>query len=117
MMTKASVVLIAALLVAPGDVSGAESAPREPFGCIKPEIFYDALSQADGAGKTLPPARFAKACRGLAGLPYLRVGDRDGLAEIRVFPKPGDWATSVIIYTLDEMLAPEEPLDGPAASR
>jgi len=32
------------------------------------------------------------------------VGDENGVSTIRLFPRQGDWASSRLAYTLDEMV-------------
>ncbi len=82
--------------------------PRHPHG--RAEV-QSGVAVAEGAGSR-EEAVGERLHRGA-----LRVGEEDGLAKVRVFATPGDWASSSIVYTLDEMLAPEDMLDPSAISR
>src|SRR5713226_842067 len=100
-MVKICVLLLLAVITLPGDVRGDDAAPSGPFGCADPEALYAILNVADAKqrGKLI-----ARKCLSLVGAHYVLIGEGGGLARIRVFVTPGDWATSLLVYTLDEML-------------
>jgi len=111
MMTKAWVILLLAAIGLPGEVHGRDGAMDEPFGCVNPEVLYDMLNLAEPLSAASRGRLSAKSCVSLVGARYLVVGEGDGLAKIRIFAKPGDWATSAVVFTLDEMLDPDGMLD------
>ena len=46
----------------------------------------------------------AGACRPFAGLHYEVVDEENGILTLRLFPREGDWASSRLVFTLDEMV-------------
>ncbi len=116
-MPKVWISLLLAAVILPAELHGQDDPSVEPFGCVSPEAFYEALSHAESLSAKERAKLVARGCRPLAGALYLRVGEEDGLAKVRVFAMPGDWASSSIVYTLDEMLAPDDMLDPSAISR
>ena len=116
-MPKFWISLLLAAVILPAELHGQDGPSVESFGCVSPAAFYEALNHAESLGAKERVKPVARGCRLLAGAFYLPVGEEDGLAKIRVFATPGDWATSSVVYTLDEMLTADDMLDPSAVSR
>jgi hypothetical protein len=114
MMTKVLVLLLCAVIMFSGDAFGDAAVLPDQFGCANPETLYDILNLAEPSSAKRRAFLIAKNCTSLVGAHYLLVGEEDGLAKIRVFANLGDWRTSSIVFTLDEMLDPDEMLDSSA---
>jgi hypothetical protein len=110
-MPKVWTLLVLAVMAFPKEVLGDDGVMIEPFGCASAEVFYNILNLAEPLSAKKRAKLIAKNCLSLADTRYLVVGEGDGLAKIRVFPTPGDWATSSVVFTLDEMLDRNEMLD------
>jgi hypothetical protein len=110
-MPKILALLLLALIAFPSEVVGGDSVIVERFGCANSEVFYNILDRADPSSAETRGPLVAKNCLSLVGVHYLLVGEEDGLAKIRIFAKLGDWATSSVVFTLDEMLDADEMLD------
>lgn len=54
-------------------------------------------------------------CRSLAGAHYRLEQQRNGVSKLRVFPVADSWSTSCVVYTLDEMVEPDQELTIPEA--
>jgi hypothetical protein len=79
----------------------------EPVACQTRHDLFALLNAAD-RHDTIAKARLtASACKPIAGTHYEIVGAANGVSTIRLFPREGDWASSRLAYTLDEMLAGE----------
>jgi hypothetical protein len=79
-------------------------AMAEPIACESEDALFDLLNAGDRRGVVRIAAG---ACQRLSGLNYEIVEETNGVAQIRVFPRPGDWAHSRLEYTLDEMISAE----------
>jgi hypothetical protein len=79
----------------------------EPVACDSEMALFDLLNASDGRDRREVARIAASACRRLTGLTYEIVEEINGVAQIRLFPKPGDWAHSRLAYTLDEMVFAE----------
>ena len=115
-MAKVWILLLIAVIAFPREVLGDDGMMIEPFGCADPQVFYNILNLAllnlaEPVSARKRAKLIANKCVSLVGARYLLVGTADGLAEIRVFATPGDWATSSLVFTLDEMLDGGEMLD------
>jgi hypothetical protein len=98
----AALILALPALAAPRDVMSA--GPLEPVACATPQELYDLLNAADRHDAKAAARLAAASCQPLAALQFGVESAANGLATIRVFVKKGDWASSRIAYTLDEML-------------
>jgi hypothetical protein len=110
-MMKVRTLLLLAAIAFPSDAFGGGGASVDQFGCADPEALYNILNLAEPSGARKRATLIAKNCMSLAGAHYLLLGEEDGLAKIRVFAKRGDWATSSVVFTLDEMLDADEMVD------
>ena len=110
-MSKVWTLLLLAVITFPREVRGDDGVTIEPFGCANSEVFYNILNLAEPLSAKKRLKLIAKNCLSLVGRHYLLVGEEDGLAKIRVFATLGDWATSSVVFTLDEMLDTNEMLD------
>ena len=81
-----------------------EAAKLEPVACISAKALYNLLNAANRHDQ-LETAQLGSECQPLQGAHYEIVGQRNGLSEIRLFPREGDWADSRVAYTFDDMLA------------
>jgi hypothetical protein len=85
-------------------VPSTESAGLRPFACTTQQDLYDLLN-ADESRDLKAEARLtAGACRTFAGLHYEVVDEENGVLTLRLFPHEGDWASSRLVFTLDEMV-------------
>jgi hypothetical protein len=82
-------------------------AMAQPVACDSEMALFDLLNASDRRDRREAARLSAGACQNLAGLTYEIVVETNGVAQIRLFPKPGDWAHSRLAYTLDEMIAAE----------
>ena len=82
-------------------------APAEPVACDSEDALFDLLNAGEGRDRRGMVRIAAGACQRLSGLTYEIVEETNGVAQIRLFPKPGDWAHSRLEYTLDEMISAE----------
>jgi|SRR6266481_3726095 hypothetical protein len=83
-------------------------ATAEPVVCDSEDALFDLLNAGEGRDRRGTVRIAAGACQRLSGLTYEIVEETNGVAQIRLFPKPGDWAHSRLAYTLNEMVS-EEP--------
>ena len=79
-----------------------------PVACDSPATLYSLLNAADERDRIGTAQLSGAACQPLAGLHFELVAERDGLVTIRIFPRPGDWASSRLAFTLDEMVTPDD---------
>lgn len=85
-------------------IPGTESAGLRPVACATQQDLYDLLN-ADESHDLKAEARLAAgACRPFAGLHYEVVDEENGILTLRLFPREGDWASSRLVFTLDEMV-------------
>jgi hypothetical protein len=107
-MTKhlllACALMILALPALAGPREAADGAPPEPVACATAQDLYDLLNAADRHDAKAAARLAAGSCQPLAGLQFGVEDAADGLTIIRIFLKKGEWASSHIAYTLDEML-------------
>lgn len=83
-------------------------AVAEPVACDSEMALFDLLNASERRDRREAAARIAAgACQPLSGLTYEIVEEINGVAQIRLFPKPGDWAHSRLAYTLDDMVSVE----------
>ena len=85
-------------------VPNTESAALRPLTCASQQDLYDLLD-ADESRDLKSEARLtAGACRPFAGLHYEVVDEENGVLTLRLFPREGDWASSRLVFTLDEIV-------------
>jgi hypothetical protein len=93
-----------ATTVAALPIPSTESAGLRPVACATQQDLYDLLN-ADESRDLKAEARLtAGACRPFAGLHYEVVDEENGVLTLRLFPREGDWASSRLVFTLDEMV-------------
>lgn len=85
----------------------ASIADLEPIACPTRHDLYKLLNAADRRDAKATARLVGPVCQKLAGLRYSVEEDMNGVSTVRVFVKEGDWATSQLAYTLDEMVTPE----------
>ncbi len=95
----ASVALILPLL------AGAAAAQVKPVACVSPKALYELLNAINRHDRLEVAQLEGAECQTLQGAHYQLVEAKNGIAEIRLFPRDDDWADSRVAYTLDEMLA------------
>src|SRR5260370_34289528 len=100
-----AVLAASAALATPIFAASLSTTMPQPVACqTKRELFE--LLNAEDRHDTKEEARLtAGACRPIAGLHYEVVSDENGIATIRIFAHEGDWASSHLAFTLDEMVA------------
>jgi hypothetical protein len=103
-MRSSTAALTVAAMMFPA-LAGA-SAKLEPIGCMSAKTLYELLNAANRHDKLATAQLEGSACEPLQGAHYELVEERNGVSEIRLFPRDrdGDWAASRLVYTLDEML-------------
>jgi hypothetical protein len=102
MRSSTAVLTIAAMML--WNLASAASAQFEPVACISAKALYELLNAAN-RHDPLETAQLGSECQSLQDAHYEIVKQRNGLSEIRLFPREGDWADSRVAYTLDEMLS------------
>jgi hypothetical protein len=103
-MINQLVAAFAVATVAALPVPSTESAALHPVACATQQDLYDLLN-ADESRDLKAEARLtAGACRPFAGLHYEVVDEENGVLTLRLFPREGDWASSRLVFTLDEMV-------------
>jgi hypothetical protein len=108
MQLLAALVVTTAVLPAQAMPSpGPMIAMAEPIACDSKRALFDLLNASERHDRREAARIAAGACQRLTGLTYEIVEEINGVAEIRLFPKPGDWAHSRLAYTLDEMVPAE----------
>jgi len=80
------------------------SAKMEPIACTSRSALYKMLNAANRHDRLEMTQKEGAACQPLRGTHYELVEAKNGVSEIRIFPREGDWTDSRIAYTLDEML-------------
>ncbi len=88
-----------------------------PVGCIDIRSLWDLIEAQDNHDVSRAAKLMNSSCRSLEGLRYLVESERNGVSRIRIFPRGNDWSTSSVVYTLDEMLQPQEELHLPNLSK
>jgi hypothetical protein len=103
-------------------VLGATSLPALAAGdepdavaCPTRRDLYEFLNAADRHDTKEATRLLGAVCRPLAGLHYTVEDEMNGVTTVRVFRKAGDWASSQLAYTLDEMVTMPETDPGGAA--
>lgn len=100
-------VLLALLWLAPAQaLASADLLPaaNDPVACTSPHDLWSFLDAEDKADRQAIARLVEKGCASLRRTQYLLVEDQNGVSLLRVFSKPGDWASSRLAYTLDELL-------------
>jgi hypothetical protein len=103
-MRPSSAVLTVAAALSWG-LAFAGSAKLEPVACISPKTLYELLNAANRHDRLETAQLEGSACRPIEGEHYEIVAEKNGVSQIRLFPRAGDWADSRVAYTLDEMLS------------
>jgi hypothetical protein len=85
-------------------IPSTESAALRPVACVTQQDLFDLLNAADRNDLKEAARLTAGACRPLAGLHYDIVDEENGVLTVRLFPHEGDWTTSRLGFTLDEMV-------------
>jgi hypothetical protein len=91
-MINQLVAAFAVATVAALPVPSTESAALHPVACATQQDLKAEARLAAGA------------CRPFAGLHYEIVDEENGILTLRLFPREGDWASSRLVFTLDEMV-------------
>lgn len=74
-----------------------------PVACDSAQRLWAYLDAADQRDRAAMGQLLDNGCIRLGTARFLIVGERNGVTTIRLFDKPGDWRTSHLAYTLDEM--------------
>jgi len=82
-------------------------AMAEPVACDSEMALFDLLNASERRDRREAARIAGGACQPLSGLTYEIVEEINEVAQIRLFPKPGDWAHSRLAYTLDDMVSAE----------
>jgi hypothetical protein len=98
----AAVIAVAAIGALPNPSS--QSAALRPVACQTQQDLFDLLNAADRNDIKETARLNAAACRPLAGLHFDVVDEENGVLTVRLFPHEGDWTTSRLGFTLDEMV-------------
>ena len=86
--------------------------------CPTQRDLYEFLNAADRHDTGEAARLLGPVCRPLAGLHYTVEDEMNGVTTVRVFRKEGDWASSQLAYTLDEMATmPEQEPGAPLMSQ
>ena len=81
-----------------------QPAPLGPVACETARDLFELLNAADRHDIKEQARLFAAACRPLAGLHYDVVDEDNGVLTLRLFPREGDWTSSRLGFTLDDMV-------------
>jgi hypothetical protein len=84
-----------------------------PVACSDPDTLWDLLEAEEHHDAVRLAKLMHSRCRSLTGVHYTLEQQRNGVSRIRVFPVGDSWSTSCVVYTLDEMIAPEQVLTRP----
>jgi hypothetical protein len=84
-----------------------------PVGCSDPDTLWDLLDAEEHHDVTALAKLMHSRCRSLAGQRYTLEQQRNGVSRIRVFPLADNWSASCVVYTLDEMVEPDQVLTRP----
>jgi hypothetical protein len=95
-----AVVTVAALPTVPGESATA----LRPVACTTQDDLFDLLNAADRRDLKEEARLTAGACRPIAGLHYDVVDAENGVLTLRLFPHEGDWASSHLAFTIEEMV-------------
>jgi hypothetical protein len=85
-------------------VPSTESTALRPLACATQQDLYDLLNAGESHDVKAEARLTAGACRPFAGLHYEVVDEENGILTLRLFPREGDWASSRLVFTLDEMV-------------
>jgi hypothetical protein len=88
-----------------------------PVGCSDPETLWDLLGAEEHHDRLLLAKLMHSRCRSLAGVRYMLEQQRNGVSRLRVFSSINNWSTSCVVYTLDEMVEPDQELSIPEPPR
>src|ERR1700675_1499756 len=86
----------------------AASGETDAVACPTRRDLYEFLNAADRHDATEATRLLGAVCRPLAGLHYTVEDEMNGVTTVRVVRKAGDWASSQLAYTLDEMVTMPE---------
>jgi hypothetical protein len=100
----AALVIRTATAAAPMPATPPPPAMLPPVACRTADDLFELLNAADSRDRKETARLAAGACTPLAGVHYELVGDENGVSTVRLFPRQGDWASSRLAYTLDEMV-------------
>lgn len=90
-------------------VSLPAAAEPDAVACPTRRDLYEFLNAADRHDTGEAARLLGPVCRPLDGLHYTVEEEMNGVTTVRVFRKEGDWASSQLAYTLDEMVTMPEP--------
>ena len=107
-MIKLLVAALAVSAAAALPIHITQSAPLGPVACESESDLFALLNAADRHDIKEQARLSAGACRPLAGLHYDVVDEDNGVLTLRLFPREGDWASSRLGFTLDEMVPVNE---------
>jgi hypothetical protein len=100
--------LLFTLILASAALPALASVDRlQPVACPTEEDLFALLNAADRHDVKETARLVGPVCRPLAGLRYDVQEMVNGVTTIRIFTAKGDWASSELAYTLDEMVQPE----------
>jgi hypothetical protein len=97
-----TLVLASAILPAQASADG-----LKPVACPTQDDLFELLNAADRHDLKETARLVTRVCRPLAGVRYDVQEMVNGITTIRIFAVKGDWASSELAYTLDEMVQPE----------
>ena len=101
--------LLAALAVSAATATPTLAMPsspmQQPVACQTEHDLFEFLNATDRRDRKEAARLIAGVCVPLAGLHYEIVGDGNGVSTIRLFPREGDWASSRLAVTIDEMVS------------
>jgi hypothetical protein len=102
--------LLLLVLVLSASAVPALAASDEPdaVACPTRRDLYEFLNAADRHDTKEAMRMIGAVCRPLASLKYKVEEEMNGVTTLRVFRKAGDWASSQLAYTLDEMVTSPE---------
>jgi hypothetical protein len=96
-----------AMPVQPMPLPAPTTTSTEPVACDSEDALFDRLNAGEDHDQRGAVWVAGGACQPLSGVTYQIIEETNGVAQIRVFPIPGDWARSRLEYTLDEMISAE----------
>jgi hypothetical protein len=98
--------LLLLVLVLSASAVPALAASDEPdaVACPTRRDLYEFLNAADRHDSKEAMRMIGAICQPLANLRYTVEEEMNGVTTLRVFRKAGDWASSQLAYTLDEMV-------------
>jgi hypothetical protein len=104
MINQLVAVLAVSAVAALPTVPSQSATVLRPVACATQDDLFDLLNAADRSDVKAEVRLAAGACRPLAGQHYEVVDAENGVLTLRLFPHEGDWTSSRLAFTIEEMV-------------